>query len=139
MRASLCTALSDGSIGRFLAVGLANTLVGLSIIYTSMYVFGVGDAWANASGYIVGIMLSFVLNKRWTFRHTGSIMPALVKFLSVTGIAYMANLSTVLLLTHGFGLNRYLAQAAGIPPYTIVGYLGARMFAFAGEDRRSEA
>lgn len=119
----------DGRLVRFLLVGVANTALGLSVIYFSMYVLGLGVLPANALGYGCGIVLSFVLNRNWTFSHAGSQWPALIRFLAVTAVAYGANVLAVL-LARRLGLNGYLAQLCGTPVYTAVGYLGSRYFAF---------
>ena len=46
------------------------------------------------------------------------------------GVAYAANLATVLFANAHFYLNPYLSQALGIIPYTTIGFLGSRYFAF---------
>jgi putative flippase GtrA len=114
---------------RYLCVGVINTLVGLSTIYFCMYVLRFADVPANAVGYAAGVICSFVLNRRWTFSSDGPVIAQFFKFLVVLGVAYAGNLGTVVSLTH-LGLDRYLAQAAGVVPYTAIGYLGSRMFAF---------
>ena len=115
---------------RYLAVGAANTLVGLSVIYACKWLAGLGDVASNLIGYGVGILLGFQLNKKWTFDHQGSYLPSLLRYLAVLGCAYVANLATVLYSIDVLGLNSYLAQALGIGPYTLIGYLGSRHFAF---------
>jgi putative flippase GtrA len=117
-------------LGGFLLVGIANTLVGLSTIFIVKWGFGAGDVLANACGYLVGLSVSFTLNRRWTFRHKGAVLPAAARFLVAFAIAYSVNLATVLLLIHQFGINGYLAQFLGIPPYTALFYLISRYFAF---------
>ena len=119
-----------GTAIRYVVVGVANTCVGLGVIYAAMYFLHFSDARANALGYLVGVMVSFFLNRNWTFGHTGAVLPALTRFVSVLLLAYLANLATVLLLIDTFGVNRYIAQAAGVLPYTTVGYLGSRYVAF---------
>jgi putative flippase GtrA len=118
------------SLIKFLLVGVINTLVGLSTIYLLKWLSGTTDAVANAGGYLVGLTISFTLNRRWTFRHVGAVLPAAVRFGAVFAVAYLANLGTVLTLIHLFGINGYLAQAAGVPPYTTLFYLGSRYAAF---------
>lgn len=115
---------------RYALVGLVNTVVGLGVIYGAMYFLGFADIPANALGYMVGVIVSFLLNRQWTFRDTGPIGSALVRFLAVLLVAYFANLGTVLALVELAAVNRYLAQAAGVLPYVVVGYLGSRYFAF---------
>ena len=115
---------------RFLLVGVVNTLVGLGIIYSAMYFLRLDIASANAMGYLIGILVSFSLNKTWTFGSSDRIVSSFVRYLLVLAIAYVANLATVLFVHSRFFLDPYLAQAMGIIPYTAIGYLGSRYFAF---------
>jgi len=120
----------DISTLKFLLVGGANTIFGLLIIYLLKWQFWLDDITANAIGYALGILLSFILNKRWSFQHDGAIFPALIRFLLVTALAYISNLAVVLASINLLYFNGYLAQALGIPLYTIVSYLGSRFYAF---------
>jgi putative flippase GtrA len=122
--------LLERSAWRYLVVGAGNTLVGLLVIYLGMYAMELGDVAANALGYAVGIVLGFVLNRSWTFGHRGSMLPALGRFLLVLAIAYAANLAVVVFIADHLHGNRYVAQAIGIIPYTLIGYIGSRFFAF---------
>lgn len=124
------TARRMPQLGKFLSVGALNTLVGLLVIYAAKWLFQLGDILANASGYGVGLLLSFVLNSRWTFAYQGAWMPALARFLLITLVAYGMNLSTVLLAIHLIGVNNYLAHALGILPYTLTVFLGSKYIAF---------
>lgn len=118
---------------RFLSVGVVNTLVGLSIIYAAKALLSMEDVWANACGYAVGLCVSFTLNRRWTFDHRSSIAPAAIRFLVVAAMAYAMNLLTVMLCIHSFHMNSYLAQALGVPPYTLTSFILSRLWAFRAE------
>ncbi|HEV2270733.1 MAG TPA: GtrA family protein [Steroidobacteraceae bacterium] len=118
------------SVFRYLGVGVLNTLVGLGAIYACMYALGLGDVLSNFIGYSLGIILSFILNKYWTFENTQAGGPQFVRFLLVVATAYLLNLAVVEACIHLLGMSRYFAQAAGIPPYTLAGYVGSRYFAF---------
>jgi len=115
---------------RFLFVGVNNTFAGLLVIYGLKAVFQAGDVFANAIGYLVGLSLSFALNRSWTFRHEGNIAAAGIRFLGAFLVAYMINLAVVLVLIHWVDIGSYLAQALGIPPYTISFFLLMKYFAF---------
>ncbi len=115
---------------RFLLVGIGNTLVGLSCIYFAMYFLHFELVKANAFGYAAGIMLGFVLNKTWTFNNNSHVIYSFIRYLVVLAVAFFANLKTVLYVDAHFSLNPYLVQVAGIVPYTIIGFLGSRFFAF---------
>jgi putative flippase GtrA len=115
---------------KFLSVGVANTVVGLLVIYAAKWFLHCGDVAANVLGYSIGLMLSFALNSRWTFGYNGPRLPALVKFIFVTLAAYGMNLATVLGAIHWFELNGYAAQALGIVPYTATSFLASKYFVF---------
>lgn len=118
------------TIIRYLIVGFANTLVGLGTIYFAMYFLRLEIIQANVLGYSVGILFSFVLNRVWTFSSSDHFFSSFLRYLLVLAFAYMANLATVLFSNTQLGLNPYSAQAVGMIPYVIIGFLGARYFAF---------
>jgi putative flippase GtrA len=117
-------------LGRFLSVGVLNMVVGLLVIYACKWFFHANDVVANAIGYAVGLSTSFTLNSRWTFAYRGPQLPALIKFLLVAALAYGMNLLTVMILIHYAGVNGYIAQALGIPPYTLTTYLASKFIVF---------
>lgn len=117
-------------LGRYLLVGVANTIVGLGTIYIAMYFLGLDIVYANAVGYTIGVLFSFLLNKSWTFKSDDHLLFSFLRFITVLAVAYIANLGTVLFFDSHFHVNPYLAQALGIFPYTIIGFLGNRYFTF---------
>jgi putative flippase GtrA len=129
------SALLQRSEIRYLVVGGGNTVFGLLIIYLLKWIGGFGDVIANMIGYTCGIVASFAFNATWTFAYKGSILPALVKFVIVLLVAYLSNLIAVVTAISVFDVNAYVAQGLGIVPYTVVGYLGSRFFAFGRRGR----
>ena len=115
---------------RYLLVGIANTVVGIGIIYLSMYFLHFNIVESNALGYIIGILFSFLLNKKWTFKSNDKIPSSFIRFLLIMALAYCANLETVLFSVDKLDLNPYIAQALGVFPYTAIGYFGCRYFGF---------
>jgi putative flippase GtrA len=120
---------------KFAIVGIANSLVGLTAIFLCKGLFGLGDALANFCGYVIGLAVSFALNRGWTFQHAGRVFPAIARFLTVFGLAYLLNLVTVLVSIHSFRIDAYLSQAIGVVPYTVLFYIGSRYFAFRSSAR----
>ncbi len=123
---------------RFLLVGLLNTGVGLSVIYLAKWLLAMGDASANLLGYSVGLIVSFSVNRRWTFDHDGPLLRGFAKFVLVIATAYAVNLITVLGAIEVWQLNGYLAQPLGIVPYTLLSYLGLKLFVFRDQRERKE-
>ena len=58
------------------------------------------------------------------------VASSFLRYLLVLAVAYAVNLVTVLFVQSRFDLNNYLAQAMGIIPYALIGFLGSRYFAF---------
>ena len=114
---------------RFALVGIGNTLLGLVVIYAAKWAGRLPDLPANLLGYLAGLAVSYGLNARWTFAFRGRHGAAAARFVLVILAAYLANICTVYAAL-GLALNSYLAQAAGIVPYTVVGYLGMALFVF---------
>jgi putative flippase GtrA len=130
-------------LARFLVVGVLNTAVGLSVIFAAKALLGWNDFAANATGYAVGLATSFLLNRAWTFGDRGRISPALIRFLAAFALAYLANLATVFALRDLAAVDSYVAQAAGVVPYTILFFVASRAFVFleqrpAKSDSRSD-
>ena len=117
------------TVWRFAMVGVLNTAAGLTVIYAAR-ALGLGEVAANASGYALGLMLSFTLNRRWTFRHRGPWLALAARFSVVTLLAWLANLAVLLALLR-LGVAAVLAQAGAVLSYTVLSYLGYRWWAFA--------
>jgi putative flippase GtrA len=115
---------------KFAVVGVVNTLAGLFVIYLCKWLFGFGDVMANTCGYSIGLALSFILNRGWTFKHSSPVLPALAPFIAIFVLAYLSNLAAVLVAINSLEMNSYVAQAVGILPYTIIFFLGNRHVVF---------
>lgn len=114
---------------RFITVGMANTAAGLAFIYGAR-ALGLGEVAANATGYAMGLMLSFGLNRQWTFRQRGPLLPHALRFAAVMLLAWLVNVAVLLELMR-WGVTAVLAQAGAVLPYTLISYLGCRHWAFA--------
>lgn len=123
---------------RFLLVGLVNTAAGLSTIYLAMYAISMDYVSANVAGYSVGIIISFLLNRSWTFRHQGSWQLSLVRWMVVVSVAYSLNLVVIVRLHRALEFSTYIVQLAGIAVYTMTTFLGGRYFAFSNPDRGAQ-
>jgi putative flippase GtrA len=119
---------------RFVAVGLLNTAVGLLVISSMLYFAGASALFANITGYAVGLTVSFVLNRNWTFRGAHSVWRSAVRFLAVFVVAYAVNLAVLFHILSdarlGPYLGPYVAQAVAMVCYSVTFFIGCRFFAF---------
>jgi len=113
---------------RYLTVGVLNTAVGLGIIYILMFA-GVPDLSANFVGYAVGFGISFWVNSHWTFKEGPSRARAL-RYAVVVCVGYALNICLFLYSRDVLGINSYLAQFLGVCAYTVVGFVGSRLYVF---------
>ena len=123
---------------RFGVVGLVNTGIGLMAIYSVIYFFDADPIIANAIGYAIGLVVSFSLNRLWTFGVTRSIRKLLPRYFMVAATSYLLNLIMVFIGTRHFGIGPYLVQLFGVSIYTVVMFLGCKWFVFSpdrGEKR----
>ena len=63
---------------------------------------------------------------------------ALAKFMLVALVAYGINLLTVMVAIHYIGLNDYIAQALGIPPYTLTSFFASKYLVFRAKHQLTE-
>ena len=89
------------------------------------------DVPDNVAGYACGLILSFQLNKAWTFGDSGKMRTWLaVGFAGAFLVAYASNLAVLVFLLNVVGLNSYLAQAMSLLAYTSVFYVLSAFFVF---------
>ena len=81
---------------RFSIVGVLNTILGLSVIYLLYNFFHVDYILSNIGGYLVGLINSFIWNKKWTFKSSKHFSKEIIPFLIVFGICYAVNLIIVM-------------------------------------------
>jgi putative flippase GtrA len=115
---------------RYALVGVSNSAVGFAVIWLALRGFGLDDVAANVSGYVVGFLWSFALNRTWTFRHRGPVGSGLLRYALVCLLAYGANLLVVVWLGEHLGHGKLIVQICGILTYTVFAYAGARLYAF---------
>ena len=66
----------DPTFFRFILVGIINTLVGTGVMFglyniAGLYLWGDTGYWiSSAANYVVGSVVSYFLNKHFTFRNT---------------------------------------------------------------------
>jgi putative flippase GtrA len=125
----VAAAALSSSLVRFLLTGVANTLLGLGIIY-ALKLARLHDVPANLLGYALGIWISYAMHASWSFSYRGPIHSALPRYVLVTVLAYLSNLAVVSIALYWWQLNGYVAQACGVAPYALVSYLGSRLYVF---------
>ena len=131
--------LLDASVWKFLLVGVGNTLLSMVLMFL---LEGLGYWPSTAIAYVAGPVLSFFLNRHFTFQNEETLGRSAVKFAVNVAVCYVLGygiagfivqpIATVVLAQLGVsGLwPERLVKLAGMGLYTIFNYFGQRFFAF---------
>jgi len=87
----------------FGAIGVASNAA-LYVLYLALTKFGVGPKTAMTAVFILGVCVTFALNRRWTFRHEGALGRSAVRYAGAYVLAYAINVAALALLVDGAGL-----------------------------------
>lgn len=126
----MSTRLLRFQVSRYALVGAFNTLIGLLVVIAFHAVLGFSPYVANACGYAAGILVGFVANRNWTFRHSGPIGLSAALYVAMFATCYVLNLLALWLGLDVLGWSVALAQTAGMVAYTICFFVGCKMVVF---------
>lgn len=138
------TRFFDSSFFRFLIVGCINTLVGYGVMFGLYNLAGLhrwGDLgfWlSSAANYVIGSIVSYFLNKHFTFRNTEKGAKVVGRFILNITVCYLLAYGlakpvvTWLLSNTGWSqqIQGNLAMLGGSVLFVMLNYLGQRFFAF---------
>ena len=126
----------DNTLFKFLIVGVFNTLVGCGTMFL-LYNLAHWSYWvSSAANYIVGGIVSFFLNKYFTFQNKGWSWGQVGKFIVSVSVCYLLAyglakpLALHLLAGQSQSIQENAAMLVGMCLYTALNYLGQRFFAF---------
>ena len=130
----------DKSFLRFVLVGIINTIVGTTIMLVFYNVFHFGYWFSSASDYVLASILSYFLNKYYTFEYKEKDLSSAIRFVINIVVCYLLAFSVarplVRLLLENFGYmlsNSWIeniAMLTGSCIFVLINYLGQRFFAF---------
>ncbi len=126
----------DKTFWKFILVGIANTLFGTGIMFLFYNVFHLSYWVSSASNYIFGSILSYFLNKHFTFQSRDHSPRSILRFaVNITVcylVAYGAAKPLVRYLFVGLGttVQDNVAMLAGMCIFVLLNYCGQRFFVF---------
>lgn len=137
--------LIDGKLVKFIMVGIVNTLVGTAIMFTLYNWAHLGYWLSSGANYILTSIMSFFLNKYFTFKSKGNLGKEALKFAVNIAICYTLAYALAKPLTR-FALAKLLGQSlsleaieniamlVGMCLFVVFNYAGQRFFAFKNEE-----
>jgi len=96
-------------MARFLFVGIF-TNIGLYLVYLYITFQGIDHKHAMSIVYIAGVIMGFILNRKWTFKHRGHISKVFMRYLLLYFFGYFVNLGGLFMLVDMYGYPHQFVQ-----------------------------
>lgn len=112
---------------RYNLVGMVNTIVGFSVIFYLMF-SGISATTSNIIGYATGSIVSYFLNKKYTFKSLSNSKFQAIRFFSVLSFSYIVNLISLQWLL--LFVNPYAAQTVSAAVYLTSSFTLIRFLVF---------
>lgn len=130
----------DRSFVKFIIVGVINTIVGTAIMLTLYNVFRYGYWFSSAANYILTSILSYFLNKYYTFKNKEKGWKPAIRFATNIGVCYVIAFGMakpfIRWVLYQIGADfsvswiENIAMLFGSVLFVAINYLGQRFFAF---------
>lgn len=117
---------------KYLIAGLVNTCVGYGVYFASTNWLGLSPYFSNAIGYLIALVIAFLLNKKFVFDETDFKYSMAAKFLTSFVIAFTINQVVLLIFFSWLGWTSEMAQIPAMISYTLVFYLLNKKVVFIG-------
>ena len=118
-----------GEALRFAMVGGVATAVHYAILYTLVEGARATPLLASSIGFIAGVIVSFFLNRRFTFTQETPLLASFFKYALVYAVGFVLN-GFILQALIAMGWNYFAAQVAATLIVLCWNFLGARFVAF---------
>ena len=137
--------LLDEKLLKFIAVGVINTLVGMSIMFGLYNLAGCSYWVSSLTNYVLTSILSYFLNKYFTFGYKGHMARSAFQFAVNIGVCYFLAYGIAKPLTYWLlsgsspKICDNVAMLVGMVFFTGFNYLGQRLFVFGGKEPEEPA
>lgn len=128
--------LLDGKLWRFLLVGVLNTLVGNGLSFVLLNLTPLGYWLSSSVSYVLASVMSYFLNKYFTFRNTEKGWKPVFRFALNIAVCYVLAYGLAepaakwMLSGASVTVQENVAMLVGMCLFTGFNYLGQRLFAF---------
>jgi len=115
---------------KFGIVGVSNTLLTALTIWILLKVLNCSPYFSNIVGYIVGLVNSFIWNRKWTFDSKTKVTDTFFKFILTFGVSYLFQLGNLYILLHYTSIDSYVSQLLSIVVYTGINFVLNKIYTF---------
>ena len=133
--------LLDRTFWKFILVGIINTIVGTGVMFLCYNVFHLNYWVSSAMNYIVGSIVSYFLNKYFTFRNKQRSWKIITKFIINISVCYLIAygaakpLVAKILSGQSVTIQENGAMLVGMCLFVGLNYLGQRFLVFTKEEK----
>lgn len=126
----------DRTFWKFILVGVANTIFGTGIMFIFYNVFHFSYWISSVSNYFFGSILSYILNRLFTFKSSSNTTKTLPKFVVNISVCYLVAYGgakpIVAWILNGIAKNvqENIAMLVGMCLFVGLNYIGQRFFVF---------
>ncbi len=118
---------------RFGAVGAVGTAAHYALFIALVEGAAADPVIASTAGALLGALVNYSLNRRYTFRSTRRHREALPRFLAVAAVGLAFNAGLMLLLVTGFGMHYLAAQILATLGVLLWNFSANRLWTFGKE------
>ena len=112
-------------------IGMSNTLITMVVIWIMMKTFGLPEGLSNITGYVAGLVNSYVWNRQWTFRGSETTFwRGVMRFAIAFGVCYALQYGLVLALNRHLPIDHYYNHLIGMVFYTFLNFLMNKFLTF---------
>lgn len=126
-------------------IGAANTVLSLALQYSFLNLLNLGYWFSTSLAYVICSVISFFLNKKYSFKNEDNLLKTAVKFSLVIAVCYVIAYSVAqpfagwiikaLNLPISNMLSDNVALLIGQVIFTLLNYSGQRFFAFKNDNK----
>ena len=115
---------------RYVGAGAIGTAAHYTVLIAFMQFIGTSAVSASTAGAIVGALINYALNHRFTFASRRAHRVGLPRFLAVAGAGILLNAITIAAVLALFRAHYLVAQLVATSIVLIAGYLANRKWTF---------
>ena len=126
----------DITFWKFVLVGIINTLVGTTVMFVAYNLLHFSYWVSSASNYVVGSIVSYFLNKYFTFQNNEKSLGQLLKFIVNITVCYLLAYGLAkpvvswILQNQSKSIQDNCSMLVGRGAFVVFNYIGQRLIVF---------
>ena len=128
--------LLDLTFWKFVLVGIINTVVGTTVMFVAYNALHFSYWVSSASNYVIGSIVSYFLNKYFTFQNNEKSLGQLFKFILNITVCYLLAYGLAkpvvswILQNQSRSIQDNCSMLVGMGAFVVFNYIGQRLIVF---------